>query len=358
MDIESLQIFLEVAEHRSYSHVARDRNIAVSVVSRRVAALEAWLGNVPLFDREKFPLVLTYAGEVLVSKLGDGIFTLSEIRVGLLAPSSSRHVVKFAALHSLSTSFFPTWWMEVNSRLSTKELPFGVLSSMWPTNLGNCISLLLDDAVDFVLCYEDRDNPLDRFFRRQLSSVELGEDRLVPVCNADWKARAARALAQPDSGEKIPYLRYSDDAYLRGAVARILDGARLRDCLVEVHSSSMATELRNMARVGCGVAWVPASVAKNALHTPAISIGNARRARGAGSDEPLELYDLSKAETYPNSISRDRLGLDLQVVLFRKAPNAERTRPFPKNAQAVWADVAGQHPVSPVEAPVRRPRKR
>ncbi len=68
MDIDSLQLFVEVARQGSFSAVARLRGVEVSSVSRAFAALEAELGAL-LMQRTTRSLVLTEAGEAFLGRI-------------------------------------------------------------------------------------------------------------------------------------------------------------------------------------------------------------------------------------------------------------------------------------------------
>lgn len=65
--LDSMRIFLRVAELGSFSEVARQMDVARSVVTRQVAALEAHLG-VKLIARSTRSLTLTSAGEAYLSR--------------------------------------------------------------------------------------------------------------------------------------------------------------------------------------------------------------------------------------------------------------------------------------------------
>ena len=50
VDQKLLEDFLSLCRHRSFSHAAQERNVTQPAFSRRIRALEEWLGVV-LFDR-------------------------------------------------------------------------------------------------------------------------------------------------------------------------------------------------------------------------------------------------------------------------------------------------------------------
>lgn len=67
MDLDSLRIFLAVADHGGLLAAARALELPKQTVSRRVATLEDEVG-VPLLARERRPLALTAAGETFAAR--------------------------------------------------------------------------------------------------------------------------------------------------------------------------------------------------------------------------------------------------------------------------------------------------
>ena len=62
MELEWLQDFICLANTGSFSHASEHRNISQSAFSRRIQALENWIGA-ELVDRHTHPVVLTEAGQ-------------------------------------------------------------------------------------------------------------------------------------------------------------------------------------------------------------------------------------------------------------------------------------------------------
>ena len=63
MEIKWIQDFLSLAQTSSFSRAAEQRHITQSALSRRIRALEAWLGA-ELVDRSTLPTRLTVAGQL------------------------------------------------------------------------------------------------------------------------------------------------------------------------------------------------------------------------------------------------------------------------------------------------------
>jgi LysR family transcriptional regulator, hypochlorite-specific transcription factor HypT len=62
MDLVWLEDFLAIAEEGGFSRAAERRHVTQPALSRRIRALEQWLGT-PLFERRTHTLTLTPAGE-------------------------------------------------------------------------------------------------------------------------------------------------------------------------------------------------------------------------------------------------------------------------------------------------------
>ena len=58
MDIKWLEDFLSLVQTRNFSRSAQERHVTQSALSRRIQALEAWVGA-DLVDRSTYPLALT-----------------------------------------------------------------------------------------------------------------------------------------------------------------------------------------------------------------------------------------------------------------------------------------------------------
>ena len=63
MELKWLEDFVSLAETRSFSRSAELRHITQPAFSRRIQALEAWLGT-ELIDRSVYSMRLTQAGNV------------------------------------------------------------------------------------------------------------------------------------------------------------------------------------------------------------------------------------------------------------------------------------------------------
>lgn len=77
VDQKLLEDFLSLCRHRSFSHAAQERNVTQPAFSRRIRALEEWLGVV-LFDRTALPVRLTAQGEQFLPVARDIVDRMAE----------------------------------------------------------------------------------------------------------------------------------------------------------------------------------------------------------------------------------------------------------------------------------------
>jgi DNA-binding transcriptional LysR family regulator len=82
MEIKWIQDFLSVAKTHSFSRSALERHVTQSALSRRIQALEAWVG-VELIDRHTQPIQLTAAGAIFQKQAEEILRLAMEARSGL-----------------------------------------------------------------------------------------------------------------------------------------------------------------------------------------------------------------------------------------------------------------------------------
>ncbi len=89
MDGKWLEDFLCVARTGSFSRAATERHITQSAFSRRIKALEQWVGSA-LIDRSTYPTRLTPGGERFCEVVEQVLSSLQEVRRELRAAAALR----------------------------------------------------------------------------------------------------------------------------------------------------------------------------------------------------------------------------------------------------------------------------
>lgn len=294
MNFTWLEDFLALAASGNFSRAAEERHMTQPAFSRRIRALEEWLGVV-LVDRGGHPATLTDAGEWFRTVAQEMLARVARIpdEARAVADASSA-TLRLASTHALSFTFLPAWLRALESR--TAVGPIQLVSDV----LQQCEALMLQGRVQFLLCHghELVTGRLDPALHR---SIRVGTDRLRPVGAPDRQGRVRHALS---AGRKarVPVLAYSPESGI-GRVVRALRGAALDEVAAEtVFTAHLASVLRTMALEGRGVAWLPQSLIADDL--------------AAG-----RLVDAGDAAW----------GIDVDVRLWRPAG------PLPRAAEAFWS---------------------
>src|SRR5689334_12131142 len=117
MEVDWLEDFLAILECGGFSRAAERRNITQPALSRRVRALEHWIGT-PLLDRGSHAVTLTAAGARFRATAEETLRRLQHGRdEALEAAQASSETLRFASTHALSLTFFPGWLRGLEARL-------------------------------------------------------------------------------------------------------------------------------------------------------------------------------------------------------------------------------------------------
>ncbi|HEY5634420.1 MAG TPA: LysR substrate-binding domain-containing protein [Burkholderiaceae bacterium] len=252
MEFKWLLDFLSLARTKSFSRSAAERNVTQSAFSRRIQALERWVGA-PLVDRSTFPSRLTPEGEAFREVAEQTARELTRAREQ--ARTTRRHAentIVFSATHSIALSFFPDWLGRVAREVGPVD------AQMVADNMHNCVQNLTEGVCDFLICFSHPDFPL-LIDPERYPSRHLADDRLVPVSAAGDDGQA-RYLLPGTPDRPIPYLAYAAESFLGRVVAELLARPERQCHFVCRYEDALAGSLTAMARAGHGVAWVPAGL--------------------------------------------------------------------------------------------------
>lgn len=251
MEIKWILDFLSLVDTRNFSRSADERATTQPAFSRRIKALEEWMGAT-LFDRSSQPIALTPAGQKFRPVAEEVLRRLLQSREEIQQIGRhSERTISFAATHSLSLVFFPRWIREI-------EAQTGILRTRLDSNrIGNCVQALLRGEVNFLLSPThaaiEMELPKERFV-----SVAVGLDQLMPVSAPAESGGPLHAL--PGSrATPVDYLAYVGTSASGQAVEYMLKHHASPPVLSKVFDSQLAGVLKSMALQGRGVAWLPES---------------------------------------------------------------------------------------------------
>jgi len=251
MEIKWILDFLSLVDTQNFSRSADLRATTQPAFSRRIKALEEWMGAT-LFDRSNQPIELTPAGKRFRPVAEEVLRRLLQSREEIQQLGKhTESTISFAATHSLSLVFFPRWIREI-------ETETGILRTRLESKrISSCLQSLLRGEVQFMLSPThasiDVELPKDRF-----KSVAVGVDRLIPVSAPDETGAPLHAL--PGTAQSpVNYLAYVGSSASGLAVDFLLRHHDRMPNLNQVFDSHLAGVLRNMTLQGRGVAWLPES---------------------------------------------------------------------------------------------------
>lgn len=301
MDLIWIEDFLAVAEGGGFSRAAERRHVTQPALSRRIKALEEWLGT-PLFERSTHTVALTPAGETFRPVAEDVLRRIYGGREEALGVARLKaETISFAATHALSQTFFPDWIRSAESARAEAAV------QLVATNFAGCEKLLLDAQTHFLLTHY-HPSLLSRIDKNRFQHIELGKDVLIPVSAPAEQVttRVGSRRSQPGpryplhgaSDCALPYLAYHPGSGIGRIVTAFLTGKDVAGRLVPSFSAPVML-LIDMARQGRGITWAPESLVRDDL-------ASKRLLRAANADWDIEI----------------------SICLFR--PRARMTRPAEK----------------------------
>ena len=252
MELIWFEDYLALAETLNFSRAAEARHVTQPAFSRRIRALEEWIGA-DLFARTTHGVALTPAGEHFHNQAEVLTRALHQLRRDTLEVSGrSARLLSIAATHALSFTFFPKWVRRNESVLALGNL------NLISDSMQACEQMMLRGEAQFLLCHTHPDMS-SRLETSQFKSIVVGADTLVPLSAPGRNGTPRWSL---NGFEPIKYLAYSAQSGL-GRIVAARWGAKDRAAALEtVFTSHLAATLLSMARAGDGVAWLPRTLAE------------------------------------------------------------------------------------------------
>ena len=249
MKFDWLEDLVVLSEEGSFSRTASRRNVAQPALSRRVKALENWVGA-KLFDRNNHPITLTGEGRIFLPFAQDALGAVSIGRNKIRASTQNERQLKFSSTHTISILFFPEWFRSVQG---TNE-SIGI--NLQANHLSSCVQDLASGDSQFMLCYSNGSDVLG-FDEGAFEHKTVGHDKLIPVTKKMDTGKAKFSL--PGEGRTLnPLLEYSQSSALGRMVEELLVTKREFRHIRRQSESPAADNLLALATQGLGIAWIPA----------------------------------------------------------------------------------------------------
>ena len=284
-----MEDFLSLARNRSFSRAAIERHVTQPALSRRIRALEDWLGA-PLFDRSSFPITLTEFGVQFEPHAEEIVRTAHGVRDDFrLLRRPKGPVVRIVTLHTLASTLVADWvaaLMRDQPRARVVVIP-----SL--QGVDHYFDALANGLADLLITYAHA-GITDKAMRdSELEFLTLRHDAFVPVvAPAVFEKLGPAPISEGKS--MIPYLSYASysfsDKLVTPAVRPVV--RRLRT----VYENGLSECLRAQVLRGAGLAWLPLHLVEDDLEDGRlceVEYGNRRIAyeiracRSLGTDAPL-----------------------------------------------------------------------
>jgi DNA-binding transcriptional LysR family regulator len=270
-----LEDFLALAGTGSFTRAAEDRHSSQPAFSRRIRALEEWIGA-PLVDRSTQPARLTEVGQWLRGVAEELVARAARLpgeAQQVLEASSG--MLRIASTHALSFTFLPRWLRDLEPVLTLG--PVALTSDV----LARCEAQMQEGKVHFVLAHAHPRVPGSLDGDAYLSVV-IGKDRLIPVSKPTPSGQSLHNIGKKAAKGGVPMLAYTEESGM-GRVVRAVLGRRLEAISAHaVFTAHLASVLRSMTLDGRGIAWLPHTLIENDLE-------EGRLVAAAGADLYVDL---------------------------------------------------------------------
>jgi DNA-binding transcriptional LysR family regulator len=248
METRWIQDFVTLAEVRNFTRAAELRNVSQAAFSRRIQALEHWLGAT-LVDRSAYPMRITEAGErfrpAAIALLGQ----ISDVR-GDMSQGGARNQVRIAMPYALASTRLSQWWR--------RWCPDpGMGCSVDTGNVHDAMTAFAAGTVDLVIGYHHALHPLVPDAGRS-ERLLLATETVRPYAAGGAAGTPLQAL--PGTADRpVPLLMYSPSVYFARVVDTAIDSAPQALHGHRAMEAAMSDVLADLAQAGLGIAWLPDS---------------------------------------------------------------------------------------------------
>lgn len=251
MDTKLLEDFVCLARLENFTSASLERNITQSALSRRIKALEVWLGA-KLINRDSKNFNLTTEGKVFIAEAEVIVRQLTNAREAVSTMQQKQELeIAVAAQNSIAQTLFLEWAKRLE--LKFENIYIRLLSE----KLADCVELFSQAKADYLFCYDHEalTLPIDE---SKFSGTTIGREYLVPVCIPDQNNQPLYALPGSPT-QALPYVAYAHDSLFGKAVDQLILGNSTTCFLQRRFENAYSHTLKSMALQGLGLAWLPES---------------------------------------------------------------------------------------------------
>ena len=256
MDTRLLTDALVLLEEGTLNAAARRRNMTQPAFSRRIRALEDWLGE-PLVVRHANKVELTATLRESEPRIRALLESIHGFRDHARQQDGPARPLVIAAQHSLAASAFPALFARLQQMTPAPSV------RLRTRNQDQNLAAFMKQEADIMLGYLPRTSPRIPFGETVVSRT-WRRDALVPVVGGAMRDRLRDGGRVPPG---TPLIEYPQDSEFGRLIARNSAESVLRlDGPIRVESA-FSIGVASMVLTGVGVGWVPQSLVEEHLRS-------------------------------------------------------------------------------------------
>jgi len=244
MSADSLKLFRDIVQDRSFSKGAALNGISQSAASQNLHDLEQQLG-VSLLDRSTRPLTLTEAGKLYLDMCRDVLRRRDDFQVALdLLKGQVEGTVRVASIYSVGLSEMSQIEREFSRRHPQARLEVEYLR---PEKVYEAV---VTDRADLGLLSYPEPN-------KSITVRPWREEEMV-LAASPYHPLANKPEVRPENLEGLAFIGFDEDLPIRRNIDRFLKDHRVR-VNITLHFDNLLT-IKNAVAHGSGVSIMPARI--------------------------------------------------------------------------------------------------
>lgn len=247
---ESLKLFRDIAQTRSFSRGALMNGVSQSAASQQVQELEQELG-IELLDRSTRPLVVTAAGHLYSDFCRDVLRRREEFNVALdLMKQEVEGTVRVASIYSVGLSEMVQLEQEFGRRRPEAKLEVEYLR---PEKV---YSSVLSDAADLGLVSYPEPS-------REITVIPWRQEEMVVASSPFHPLAQGNGRLTPEDLQGIDFIGFDDDLPIAREIDRFLSGQGIK-VNVALHFDNIQM-IKEAVAHRVGVSIMPARIMKEEI---------------------------------------------------------------------------------------------
>lgn len=254
MHLKWLEDIIAVARAPSLTEAANARRVTQPAFSRRLRALEDWLGT-DLIDRSRKAAALTPVAYEHLEQIEALASQFHRLRDDIALWRRRHGSLVLVAQHSLATTVLPELVVRLRSNEAIAEL------RVQAADLDDCNALLAEGGADILIAYEATNET--SFHDKAFDRLPISRDIFIPVASCDM----ARDISNKVKGRRlIDIVCYPKNVFFGSILhRRILPALKAGDSVRVRCETALASGIMELVLAGIGVGWVPRFLAKDNL---------------------------------------------------------------------------------------------